>query len=628
MTWPLVYNLPRAVSWPGDPFINTWILDWDWYATLHHPLSLFEANAFYPARDSLAYSENLYGIAVLLFPLRAAGVAPLTAYNIAMFAGYAFSGFAAYLLGFYVTRSAWAGIAAGVFYAFLPFRFTHAAHVQHVWGGWLPLLLLTLFRYVELPSWKRAAAFATVFLINGLTNIHALLFGAIAIALTMLVYGPALAGRDRLKPVLTLAIAGVLLLPFLLPYIEVQQLYGMQRGWRETRLFSALPSDWLVSNTMNRAYRVLENTSVNPERWLFPGFLCMVIAAFAIASRTRAALAALLWIVLGFVGSLGTHNIFHRFLFRHVIGFRAIRVPARWAMIAYVGLALAVAIGTAVLSRRRPWIGALIAAAFVVEMWTPPFLWYIAVPERAPVYQWIAAEKPRAILELPMGGDFEYTYMLAATAHHRPMLNGVSGFAPPEYLRVMSASHRDPIPEWFSDELRRVGCDMVIVHALSPPLQQWLKRELDAGRLTYVRHFDTDWVFRIGGTPKRDRELDAYLHGEPTFNELPFGVLDQPLPGARVQGSVTFSGWAMSPYGLREVDLLFNNGLVRRKATLSANPYLNRVMPFYDVTTQPVFSMEFRERPPEIWQHTDVQTEIIDGHGRRRRLQDRFIEWR
>src|SRR2546421_687633 len=79
MTWPLARNLRTAVSYPGDPFINTWILDWDWYATLHQPLHLFEANAFYPSHHSLAYSENLYGVALLLFPLRALGAGAITA---------------------------------------------------------------------------------------------------------------------------------------------------------------------------------------------------------------------------------------------------------------------------------------------------------------------------------------------------------------------------------------------------------------------------------------------------------------------------------------------------------------------------------------------------------------------
>src|SRR5258706_10167539 len=98
MTWPLATALDRAVAYPGDPFINTWILDWDWYATWHQPLHLFQANAFYPAKDSLAFSENLYGIALLLFPLRALGADALTAHNVAVLLGFAFSGFAAFLL--------------------------------------------------------------------------------------------------------------------------------------------------------------------------------------------------------------------------------------------------------------------------------------------------------------------------------------------------------------------------------------------------------------------------------------------------------------------------------------------------------------------------------------------------
>src|SRR5207248_9982673 len=44
MTWPLTANLGSAVAWPGDPFINAWILDWDRWATFHQPLSLFNAN--------------------------------------------------------------------------------------------------------------------------------------------------------------------------------------------------------------------------------------------------------------------------------------------------------------------------------------------------------------------------------------------------------------------------------------------------------------------------------------------------------------------------------------------------------------------------------------------------------
>src|SRR5437870_2590082 len=164
MTWPLAPNINRAVAYPEDPYINTWILDWDWYATLHQPRHLFDANAFYPARDSLAFSENLYGIALLLFPFRAAGVPPVAAHNLGILTGFALSGFGAYLLGRLITGSAMAGVAAGVFYAFLPFRFTHLPHVQHVWGGTIPIMLTSLLWYSQKPSWRRASLFAAAFL--------------------------------------------------------------------------------------------------------------------------------------------------------------------------------------------------------------------------------------------------------------------------------------------------------------------------------------------------------------------------------------------------------------------------------------------------------------------------------
>src|SRR5687768_6069422 len=190
MTWPLALNLDRAVSDPGDPYLTIWILDWDWWATFHTPLSLFHANSFHPAKYSLAFSENLYGLALLLFPLRMFGVDAITAHNIALLAGFAFSGFGAYILGRHLTGSWIAGMAAGVFYAFVPFRFTHLPHIQHIWGGWLPLMLAALLAYAERPSRKRAIVFAALFVMNGLTNIHYLFFGALATAISAVLLLP------------------------------------------------------------------------------------------------------------------------------------------------------------------------------------------------------------------------------------------------------------------------------------------------------------------------------------------------------------------------------------------------------------------------------------------------------
>ena len=106
LTWPLAARLDTTVSDLGDPLLVTWILDWTSHALLHQPLSLFNAPMYHPAPLTLAYSEHLTGIALLLLPFHIAGVEPLTLYNLAMLLGFALSGYGAYVLARQFTPSA------------------------------------------------------------------------------------------------------------------------------------------------------------------------------------------------------------------------------------------------------------------------------------------------------------------------------------------------------------------------------------------------------------------------------------------------------------------------------------------------------------------------------------------
>ena len=621
MTWPLARNLDRAVSDPGDPLITVWILDWDWWATFHQPLSLFHANAFHPAQYALAYTENLYGIALLLFPLRALGMGPVTAHNVAFLAGFAFCGFGAFLLGRKLTGSFAAGLAAGIFYAFLPYRFVHLAHIQHVWGGWLPLLLLALLWYAERPAWRRGAVFAAVFLMNGLTNIHFLLFGALVSAITAVLLVPRRHWRELAVP---LFVALLLLAPFLYPYLAAARLYGMQRGWEEVMRFSAMPRDWLPG------------LATEPERMLYPGALALVLsaAAFVVARREKAKLMlAVLWIAIGFAGSLGLNFLFHEFLFGAVPGFRALRVPARWAVIAYVGVAILIALVTAAVGRRRSWLAWIVPAALLGTLWAGPVRWYLLDPEPPAVHRWLARQHVSAIAELPMDTfTSEYESMLHATTHRQRMVNGISGFSPPLRDEISRLSNATPIPETFLPLLRSAGVELLIVHSdwygsRSPVLREWLRRELDRGGLRYVRHFDArvqaDWVFSLrGGAGPRPHELDVFLAGGPTCTTSIAGVLETPDGAATLHGPAQFRGWASSPDGIAAADLWFNNRQVRRRARLILLP------PERCPGAPPVrFELTIPARPREVWRKTDVQVEITDLKGRKKLLEDRWIVW-
>ena len=605
-TWPMARHLGRAVSDPGDPFINIWILDWDWWATLHQPLRLFHANAFHPAQYSLAFSENLYGLAVLLFPLRMFGAGPITAFNVAMLAGFTFCGFAAYLLGRRLAGSFAGGLAAGIFYAFVPFRFVHLPHVQHIWGGWLPLLLLALLLYAEKPTVKRAALFGLVFAMNGLTNIHYLLFGAFAIAVTALLLIPR---KDWRNLAIATGAALVVLAPFLYPYAAVVKLYGT-RSYEETLRFSAFVADWF-------------SNPVEPERKLFPGVLALicVVAAFFARDRAKTALGAL-WILIGFLGSLGLHFEFHRFLYGAVPGFRAVRVPARWAVIAYIGAAILIALVTAAIARRNRRLALVVPLAFAIELYPGPIRWWMTNAETPPVYAWLEAQGRTPIAELPIDTpESEYVYLLRATAHHRPMINGISGLAPKSKLAF--AEQWRALSDGFIDSLRAANVELVVVHTemLGPRNREtraWLQRELDRGRISFVRRFERDWVFALrggspssaSGMPKADEGASPLALWDIHGLQSTTGGIDYPQ-GRVMRGQGHFSGWAKSPHGIRRVELVFENGRIRHPAGRIGDRFL----------------LGFPKRPDDIRRDTDFQVEITDGQGVVTRLEPRWLRW-
>lgn len=293
-TWPLAIRLNTAVSDLGDPLLNAWILDWVSRALVHHPLTLFQAPLFHPAKFPLAFSENMIGIAAFVMPFRLAGVPALAVHNIAILLGFATSGYAASVLGRTLTRSTAAGAVAGILYAFTPFRFDHLPQVQIVWSPWLPLILAALVWWWREPSPKKAAAVALCLLMNGLGNIHWLLFGTTAAGLTMLLLF-VLAGDEKprrawLALLLAFVAAGLAILPVLWPYRVVSKLYEMRRGPGEVMLSSAEWHDWLVAASRSRLYGwAVDPALSSPERALFPGmvFLLLLVIAMVTANSSR-----------------------------------------------------------------------------------------------------------------------------------------------------------------------------------------------------------------------------------------------------------------------------------------------------------------------------------------------------
>jgi hypothetical protein len=167
LTWPYVLHLRDAVVDPGDPYLISWILWWDYHQTFTEPLNLFQSNLFYPMRYTLAFSEHCYGIALAFFPLFALGVPPLTVQVVAMFLGFATSGYGAFRLGRTLTGSASVGWITGIAFAFVPFRFGLMSHLPYLFSMWIPLVFEALILFARERTRRRAVWFGVAFFMLG-----------------------------------------------------------------------------------------------------------------------------------------------------------------------------------------------------------------------------------------------------------------------------------------------------------------------------------------------------------------------------------------------------------------------------------------------------------------------------
>jgi len=48
MTWPWAARIRDACPDPGDPYLNSYILAWDFHQTFADPLHLFDSTLFFP----------------------------------------------------------------------------------------------------------------------------------------------------------------------------------------------------------------------------------------------------------------------------------------------------------------------------------------------------------------------------------------------------------------------------------------------------------------------------------------------------------------------------------------------------------------------------------------------------
>lgn len=545
MTYPLVFklgsHLPDTLY---EPLLNTWLLAWDVRQISTDPLNLFNANIFYPHEKVLAYSEHLIGSSLLAMPIILLTDNAIMAYNFVFLLSFCISAVAIYLLVRYLTGHTWSAIIAALIFAFCPFRFSHLSQLQVLTIQWLPLIFLYLHKYMAGARYRHLILFMIFYILQALSCGYYILFTTFFMVIFLLINikRGSFAWQNLVSLILLVLLIPTLLCPFIYPYIEVRRDWEFHRSREEVILFSAHLNGYFRVPGTNKAYKTfLAAPTNNIENNLFPGYICLFLAALSIAGaiyriqdtehRRQAPVFCFLlpvsfyivMAILAFFLSLGPLIHISRsmafwgpysLLYDFVPGFDALRAPARLGLFVIFALSILAGFGSRFIFettafKKKGLIFFMLSSLILIEYWSAPIPTapVKASDEIPPVYQWLAKQGGDfAIIELPITlPSQEILYAYYSIYHWKKLVNGFSGYYPPLYyfyLRDRAALF--PGLDFIRD-LQSLGIKYLIWHSDLYPAGQRerIKPQIAqlGSTLRLVRQFYTDYVYAIDPGP-------------------------------------------------------------------------------------------------------------------------------
>lgn len=225
-------------------------------------------------------------------------------------------------------------------------------------------------------------------------------------------------------------------------------------------------------------------------------------------AHAQGVLLALAWAVPGFFASFGVNFFFHRLLFEHVELFRSVRVPARWAMIAFVGMSVLAGIGARqlaeLIARRHPRVSralvvSILAALLIAELWSAP-LAVVRGHARPDALTLKLKETPMrgGLVQLPVfgAGGQTFEHMIRAADHRKPLITATSSFITPLVSKIHALSRQRPVPVELLDVLESAPASYLVLDYSQMTLEEidaarpFVRHGLDAGRLRFCGRFE------------------------------------------------------------------------------------------------------------------------------------------
>ena len=392
-SWPLVLHMSSHIAPDlGDPVRTAWEIAWVGHAMLHDPLHLFDSNAFYPHPLSLAFSDSLLGYGPTAF-FGSGTVAALVRYNLLFLWAWSLCFVAAYLLARELGLRKLGAAAAGLAFAYAPYRVTEAGHLHVISSGGFVLAMFLLLRgyrrgsrSLVLAGWLVSAWQVSLGFTLGLQYCYLLL----VLAALVLFYwwrgrltpgpawrrvqeGPAaqtgqsaapraarprravaavlrgIRSRGPLIPrrllavtLIGVAVLGAVTIYQARPYLKVAEEYPTaKRTLKEVETYSSGPAALLSASSENRIWGGItegmrEEVNSKNESVFFPGGLILALALIGLAAGAytrRFRVGLLVGIVVVSILAMGFGltgaGYPYRLLYDYAPGWDGVRVPGR-----------------------------------------------------------------------------------------------------------------------------------------------------------------------------------------------------------------------------------------------------------------------------------------------------------
>ena len=480
VTYPQVRGFATSVPYHSDPYFSMWRLGWVAHALRTDPRGLFDANIFYPAHDTLAYSDAMLLPGLVLAPFFWAGVHPVVIYNSALFTALALSGYTVFLLTRRLTGSVGAAMVGGVIYAFAPYRFTHYMHLELQLVFWVPIALCLLHRIMADGRVRDGVLLGLTVAAQLLSCIYVGIFSLAYFTVlvpALLVLTGVSRARRLLVPTLVAALLTIAIVaPYALVYMRAERSVGAH-SVDGIRVYSASMASYLSAPAVNRLYgrTAVTDPLRADEMNLFPGVVAVALALLgALGGQGRVRFAYLAGLVFTVDMTRGASSFVYLWLFEHVRAFQALRSPARIDILVNLSLAVLSAYGVAFLLARighRTWrqvAAASLAALLIAEYASAPLT--APAPAASRIDTLLSTRPAAIIVELPLTsprgiwGSLDWLFMYQGMNHFQRMLNGYSGHAPAAFyqMRETMASFPDDRSLTF---LRDRRVDYVVVRA-------------------------------------------------------------------------------------------------------------------------------------------------------------------